>query len=143
MIVPIPPNQPYTATKSWIESQGSGRAANTDHPYAIVQDHKFIGVVGLHRTHIAKPFELGYWISPEAWHHGFATEAARALLQNLDKMQGLQDSVSGYFADNPPSGHVLDKLGYKITAQDVIYSLGRAQNVERILMKRKASETYR
>ena len=54
---------------------------------------------------------LGYWIAREHWGQGYATEAARAVLQ-LAKVLGHQRIVANHFVDNPASGRVLRKLGF-------------------------------
>ena len=59
--------------------------------------------------------ELGYWLTPAAWGRGYATEAARAMVAHGRRALGLTRVVSGHFADNPASGRVLAKLGFRPT----------------------------
>ena len=59
--------------------------------------------------------ELGYWITPAAWGRGYATEAGRAVLAIARETLGLRRIVSGHFVDNPASGRVLTKLGFRAT----------------------------
>jgi RimJ/RimL family protein N-acetyltransferase len=56
--------------------------------------------------------ELGYWITRERWGQGYATEAARAVL-SLARTLGHRQLVACHFADNPASGKVLCKVGFK------------------------------
>lgn len=58
--------------------------------------------------------ELGYWIAREHWGQGYATEAARAVL-GLAQALGHRRLVAHHFADNPASGRVLAKLGFRQT----------------------------
>lgn len=76
-----------------------------------------------------EPNELGYWLTPDAWGHGFATEAGRAVLQAA-RARGVRRITAGHFIDNPASGRVLRKLGFRPTGQLVtMYSRGRGCDV--------------
>ena len=55
--------------------------------------------------------EIGYWIARNHWGLGYASEAAKAVLQVAYSL-GHNKIHAGYFADNPASGHVLRKLGF-------------------------------
>ncbi len=47
------------------------------------------------------------------WGQGFATEAAEAVVRMGFQAQGYERLTSRYHADNPASGRVLIKLGFK------------------------------
>ena len=61
--------------------------------------------------------ELGYWIARPYWGLGFASEAGRAVLK-IAQAIGHRKLVSGHFADNPASGRVLRKLGFRNTGEN-------------------------
>jgi RimJ/RimL family protein N-acetyltransferase len=72
-----------------------------------------------------EPHELGYWITPDAWGRGYATEAGTAVLRAA-KAAGIRRVTAGHFIDNPASGRVLRKLGFRPTGRIVpLYSRGR------------------
>lgn len=76
-----------------------------------------------------EPNEFGYWYTPDAWGRGFATEAGRAVLQAA-RARGIRRVTAGHFIDNPASGRVLRKLGFRPTGQLVtMYSRGRGCDV--------------
>ncbi len=84
---------------------------------------KLIGSIGLGRD--GEDIELGYWIARDHWGQGYATEAARAVL-GLAKMLGHRRVVADHFADNPASGRVLMKAGFRPTGRTHMrHSLGR------------------
>ena len=56
--------------------------------------------------------ELGYWIARPFWGRGFATEACTALIA-IARALGLAQLEGSHFTDNPASGRVLEKLGFK------------------------------
>jgi len=55
--------------------------------------------------------ELGYWYAPSFWNKGYASEAGGALLDATIAL-GARSFHAGYFAHNPPSARVLEKLGF-------------------------------
>lgn len=59
---------------------------------------------------------LGYWIAREHWGRGYATEAARALLCVAASL-GHRRIAARHFVDNPGSGRVLAKLGFRPTGE--------------------------
>ena len=74
-------------------------------------DPNLVGSCGLGRRP-SGAVEMGYWIARAHWGCGFATEASTALIDiartlRLDKLE------ASHFLDNPASGRVLEKLGFK------------------------------
>ena len=76
---------------------------------------RLIGGCGLHLAEDGAS-ELGYWIARPYWGLGFATEAASAVL-SMARAAGIRDIRAAYFADNPASGNVLRKLGFRYTGR--------------------------
>ena len=74
-----------------------------------------IGVVGLAPAPDGQSAELGYYIARDHWGQGIVTEAARSVLEAGFMSYRYRKLTSGYFADNPNSGRVLEKLGFTIT----------------------------
>lgn len=73
-----------------------------------------IGCAGLAPTDDG--VELGYWVAPERWRQGYATEAARAVL-SLARTLGHRRIVASHFADNTASANVLRKVGFSPTGE--------------------------
>lgn len=71
---------------------------------------RLVGGIGIHPSDDGP--ELGYWLTPDAWGRGYATEAGHAVIDMARHALGLTRLVSGHFVDNPASGHVLAKLGF-------------------------------
>ena len=71
--------------------------------------------------------ELGYWIARPFWGRGFATEAGRAVVE-IARMMGITRLVAGHIVDNPASGKVLEKIGFKPTGETRMqFSMGRGE----------------
>ena len=74
-----------------------------------------VGGIGFGRKPGDAEPEFGYWIARPYWGRGIATEAGRALLDNARDSLRLPRLVAGHFTDNPASGRVLRKLGFRPT----------------------------
>lgn len=87
------------------------------------------GCVGLHPAEDGTP-ELGYWLARRFWGRGIATEAARAMVAAARDGLRRRRLVSGHFIDNPASGRVLEKIGFRPRGQIVPrFSAGRGVTV--------------
>lgn len=89
------------------------------------RDAALLGCVGLDdRDGMA---DLGYWIAQPYWGQGYATEAARSII-GVAQMLGHRCISASHFLDNPASGRVLAKLGFKPTGRVAAqFSHGRGE----------------
>jgi RimJ/RimL family protein N-acetyltransferase len=88
---------------------------------------ELIGAVGFGRRPTGA-IEFGYWIARRHWGRGYATEAGRAVLATARHGLRLKRLDAGHFLDNPASGRVLEKLGFRPTGTIVLhYSAGRGE----------------
>jgi len=92
------------------------RPRRTDEVFMVILSHeadypRIVGGIGL-QPELGGAHELGYWLTPDVWGRGYATEAGRAMLAIARHALGLPRLVSGHFTDNPASGRVLRKLGF-------------------------------
>ena len=55
---------------------------------------------------------MGYWIARDHWGRGYASEAGRAALEVVRAL-GHRRVQAGHYVDNPASGRVLRKLGFR------------------------------
>lgn len=77
---------------------------------------------------------LGYWLGRRYWAAGYATEAARAVVDHARSLRVLGRLISGYYADNEPSGRVLRKLGFVEEGRSTRYSALRDEDVDYVEM---------
>jgi RimJ/RimL family protein N-acetyltransferase len=75
---------------------------------------RLVGAVGFGRTPDGGR-EFGYWIARAYWGRGYATEAGRAVIRLARDSLRLPGLKAGHFLDNPASGRVLEKLGFRPT----------------------------
>jgi RimJ/RimL family protein N-acetyltransferase len=87
-----------------------------------------VGGIGIHERD--GEAELGYWVGRRRWGRGIATEAGRAVVAAARDSLRLPRLVSGHFIDNPASGRVLEKLGFRPKGGIVArHSVGRGEDV--------------
>ena len=72
---------------------------------------QLIGVVGIACDGSGAPF-LGYWLGTPSWGQGFATEAARSLIDAYFAYTDGKELVASARVINPESGRVLEKCGF-------------------------------
>jgi RimJ/RimL family protein N-acetyltransferase len=85
---------------------------------------RLIGGVGINDGE-GDEAELGYWIARDHWGQGYATEAGQAIVAMADESLRLPALKAAHAIDNPASGKVLDKLGFRPSGDGVMHSLGR------------------
>lgn len=90
---------------------------------------RLIGGVGLALMPSGE-MELGYWIGRRFWGHGYATEAGRAVIDHARHALRIPRLAAGHFIDNPASGRVLTKLGFRAVGRIALrHSAGRGEAV--------------
>ena len=75
---------------------------------------RLIGTIGfMWYAEDSNSAEVGYSLGSAWWHHGYATEALRAVLAfGFDRL-GLHRIEAQYETDNPVSGRVMEKCGMR------------------------------
>jgi RimJ/RimL family protein N-acetyltransferase len=90
---------------------------------------RLIGAVGFGRMPSGE-LELGYWIARAHWGRGYATEAGRAVIAYARESLRIPRLSAGHFIDNPASGRVLAKLGFRPLGRiGLRHSAGRGEAV--------------
>ena len=100
---------------------------NVPHPYTNAAANAFIAFAGTRPDHwaiiwrerlvgmISTGSELGYWLAPDAWGKGVATEAAIAVTHRWFADPEKADLSASHFAENAASAAVLRKVGFDHT----------------------------
>jgi RimJ/RimL family protein N-acetyltransferase len=73
-----------------------------------------LGACGIARLDGKQP-EIGYWLGVPFWGKGYATEAARALIDHAFGDLGYEHLLGGARVSNPASRRVLEKCGFQWT----------------------------
>jgi RimJ/RimL family protein N-acetyltransferase len=141
----IPHPYPDGAAEAFIATLSQAAAQGTEYIFGITlagtrtpgregdlsDTGHFVGSIGLRRD--GEPdqerAELGYWIGVPYWNKGFATEAARVVLEFAFARLHLRRIVARHYTANPASGRVLKKLG--MTHEGVLHRYEVRWNEER------------
>jgi RimJ/RimL family protein N-acetyltransferase len=93
--------------------------ANTiDTVFLIERERTVIGLVGVSWEDQNAP-ELGYCLGVDHWGKGYATEAARAVIDYAFEEFSIEHLISGARVHNPASRHVLEKCGFQWTGVEL------------------------
>jgi RimJ/RimL family protein N-acetyltransferase len=78
------------------------------------RDDQILGACGIAKLDGETP-ELGYWLGVAHWGKGYATEAARAVIDHAFADPGCETLLAGARVSNPASRRVLEKCGFQWT----------------------------
>ena len=97
-----------------------------------------IGMCGLTRHPGAQP-EIGYWLGLPYWGRGYATEAARAVIDHAFEDLRLDLLTAGARVSNPASRRVLEKCGFQWTGVVLtrIRAIASAAPIDRFRLDRR------
>ena len=140
MLASVAPSQSKAETLAWFATHDTARQEDTGHIFAIVSKDTgaIAGLISANRPRKEDPFNIGYWMKPDFWGAGYCTEAGKGLIGWLENTRAAGALVSGYFSDNPASGKVLRKLGFLPCGRNRMFSKGRAEPFDHIMMARIA-----
>jgi RimJ/RimL family protein N-acetyltransferase len=79
--------------------------------WAVEANGEFIGFVGLNEPQFRSGVEIGWRLAHGAWGHGYATEAARAVLEFAFAELGLDEVISFTTVENRRSRRVMERIG--------------------------------
>ena len=99
--------------------------------FLVEHNHTPIGVVGTAWREADAP-ELGYWLGVDHWGQGFATEAARAVIDFSFEESDIAFIRSGARVTNPASRNILEKCGFQWSGVELhrFESLGSSAPVD-------------
>ena len=105
--------------------------------FLVEHNHVPVGVTGVDWSEPDAP-ELGYWVGVDYWGRGFATEAARAVIDYAFEEYNIDYMVSGARVINPASRNVLEKCGFQWTGVELhrIRALGSSAPIDRFRLSR-------
>ena len=106
-------------------------ASKNEVVFLIEHNHAPVGMVGADWREEDTP-ELGYWLGVEHWGQGFATEAARAVIDFTFEEFGILSIRSGARVTNPASRNILEKCGFQWSGVELhrFESLGSSAPVD-------------
>ena len=127
---------PYTLEDAEFFTAARARAfaLGTEFAFAVCDVGEIVACCGVMRI-TNEMFELGYWVAMAARGNGVATEAAAAVAHFAFTRLGAGAVAAGHFTDNPASGRVLEKAGFRYTGETrKQFSLGRGGESDSLRM---------
>ncbi len=111
----IPYPYPAGLALEWISRHLANWEEGRSVTFAIVRraDSLLLGAISLGFDPANESAEMGYWLGEPYWNHGYATEAARAVVEFGFTELRLNRIMARHFARNPASGRVMEKAGMK------------------------------
>jgi RimJ/RimL family protein N-acetyltransferase len=124
---------PYSLVDAdqWIASIGEDEFVR-----GVERDGELIGAVG-YVFRDREQAEIGYWIGKPWWGNGYATEAARALVDYCFGEAGFSRLTAGHFSDNPASARVIAKLGFRRIGKGAQWCEARQSEVPTVRYTRR------
>ncbi len=127
---------PYTRDNavSWISNHARRREDGSCYDFAVTDKDTgaLYGSISLvMRVKDSPTAEMGYWIGEEFWNRGYATEAARGLIEYAFSEMMLHRVFAQHFGSNIASGRVMQKAGmkYEGTMKDQFFKNGRYEDM--------------
>jgi RimJ/RimL family protein N-acetyltransferase len=124
----IPHPYPGGAAARWIAERDALAASGREISFCLDSAGTVAGAVTLRRL-AQGLYDLGYWIGKSWWGRGFATAAAQGASAHAFAVLGAGAVRAGHYLDNPASGRVLEKCGFRYTGNDWQWSQARQQIV--------------
>jgi RimJ/RimL family protein N-acetyltransferase len=105
--------------------------------FLVTLDDEPIGGCGLAQLDGPEP-DLGYWLGAPYWGNGYATEAARAVIDHAFSVLDYEALQAGARCTNPASRRVLEKCGFQWTGVGLyrIRALASSAPIDRFRLDR-------
>jgi RimJ/RimL family protein N-acetyltransferase len=105
--------------------------------FLITVDAAPIGACGLAQLDGPEP-DIGYWLGAPYWGNGYATEAARAVIDHAFSVLDYEALQAGARCTNPASRRVLEKCGFQWTGVGLyrIRALASSAPIDRFRLDR-------
>lgn len=109
----IPHPYPEDAAVSFIQSLIDNRDSSPNITLALVRkaDQQLIGMISLRPDQRFSRAEMGYWVGVPYWRQGYASEAARRMVDYGFAELGLNRVYATYLVHNVASRRVMEKAG--------------------------------
>lgn len=101
-------------TAQWLKAEVDGNENGNSYQWAFTRkaDGYLFGTGGIFMNEDEKCYEIGYQIMYDEWNKGFATEAAKAIINFARNTLKENEMVAGYMVGNNASGRVMEKCGF-------------------------------
>jgi RimJ/RimL family protein N-acetyltransferase len=122
----------------------SAASTGLDTVFLVEHAQQAVGLVGISWETEGAP-EIGYCFGVDHWGKGYATEAARAVIDYAFEEFAIQRMISSARVLNPASRHVLEKCGFNWTGVELhrFLALGSSTPVDCFRLERSVWSSIR
>lgn len=119
-------------TIKWLsEVVNNNNSTKFDWKIILKETGEIIGSIGAYlRENDENRYEPGYCLSKKYWRNGYTTEALRGVLDFLINKKGIKKFVCQHAKDNPASGRVLQKAGFKYIKDSFFENIDKTKRFE-------------
>lgn len=130
---------PYSSQDAlhWVTGLAEGEIV-----YGITLKGELIGICG-YTPDGGGVAEVGYWIGREYWGKGYATEAARELINSGFRRGGIRRFTCSHFVENEMSQRVIAKLGFRLLGLSSGWCAARGMDMPTMRYERRRPLTAR
>lgn len=102
-------------TKEWIHFELGQISKDDWYRFALVLKNtgELIGTGLIYYENEVESWEIGYNLGKKYWGNGYTTEAMREILTFAQNELHIKEVVGRYAKENPASGNVMKKLGFR------------------------------
>jgi [ribosomal protein S5]-alanine N-acetyltransferase len=122
----------------WFADHPHEWAAGRAYRFAVVHEEKMVGLVDIGGIS-EREGTLGYWLDRAVWGHGYAFEAAQAVTRFAAEEARLLKLKAEHADDNPASGRILARLGFRRVDRVELFSRPRNETISQCRYVRDAA----
>lgn len=102
-------------TKEWLAFEIGQIEKNDWYRFALVlkETNELIGTALIYYEEEVECWEVGYNLGRNYWGKGYTTEAMKSIIEFAKAKLGIMELVGRYAKENPASGNVMKKLGFR------------------------------
>jgi len=108
-------------TVQWLKAEEKNIPSDKVYQWGFTrkEDGYLFGSGGIHYNEEEDAWELGYNLMYSFWNQGYATEAAKAMLDFGINELGVKEFIAWHAVENPASGAVMRKCGFVYEKNEV------------------------
>ena len=120
-------------TKNWLSEVEKVYGSNINYEWGIElkATGELIGSIGVYlKAEEDNRYEIGYGISRKYWRNGYTTEALKCVMDYLINQKDLKRFICRHAKDNPASGAVMQKVGFKYVKDGYFENADKTKHFE-------------
>ncbi len=103
---------------------------NAEWGIVLKETNELIGALGCFFNDEENRYEIGYNISRKHWRNGYTTEALKKVMEYLINEEHIKSFICSHAKDNPASGAVMRKAGFKYVKDDTYEKFDKSQKFD-------------